>query len=623
MIKINGILVTLALVVSNAHAEEVLRPYRHSDLDNPSVEMAHEVKGAEVVWMNRFALERDFNELKGLSDPELKSWLIKNTSYVGARQPLFDRVQNTPIPLSGAQKALFRSPVVAGVGAFEVQNPKKESQSIGLISVKGVGHGADESQVDGLIGLGEASAELTRQRVVQNLFDLHGMAHETVEGYAIIKLPFLKITPETQEPAALYLRQAVRPAESITVIPRSILIDHSGSQRLVDFRDVVITSKYAGPLFETDERVKPQQTIAWRRAHDVAMALATDPEALEKHIREVVGPIQEVTDTSSNWQIKESKRSKIRAVIQSAQKAGQSLAEIKAMVLEPTGGETAALKRIAEELRSKDQIVRRQAIEQLFGRTGPSALGLVEQGLYDKNSTVRRMAALALMDHKEPYAVTLIERLLRDNDDLIVASAVRALSGRSDAKSMELIEKAFDLRGGLFRPQALEALVGRNDAYGFSLIEDALKDDSEDVRIAAIQALRGRSEVKILNFIRRVLNDDSVYVRRAAIKSLWGLRDTHSLALIQRALQDDDSYVRASATLALSGRSDDLVLNLIDARLKDSSIAVRQAAAEVLVGRKEKAAKKLLKDYLRGSYGGRVDYKIFKTCPELLGPAKD
>lgn len=61
-------IVTLALSLfilvggapSLAFADEVFRPQSHSDLSDPTFELAREVIGAEVAWVNRAAIDRDF-----------------------------------------------------------------------------------------------------------------------------------------------------------------------------------------------------------------------------------------------------------------------------------------------------------------------------------------------------------------------------------------------------------------------------------------------------------------------------------------------------------------------------------------------------------------------------------
>jgi hypothetical protein len=213
-----------------------------------------------------------------------------------------------------------------------------------MIDIKGIGHGpATEFSVlsqlhafgrarvdpvarnqlrtrdhsDGLMSLGEAIAETTRQMAAQILFEEKTATLETVETYAILALPVDLLKQDQHSiPAALYLRQAHFGRSKRLAVPPSIYEDFQGdrqqtvSHTTVDFGGVLIrdprVQSHFGPL-PGSQPEEAQTTQPWAWGHDVAEAYARrgDTQAIDRHLQEMLAPLSHATLRSDHRAFRE------------------------------------------------------------------------------------------------------------------------------------------------------------------------------------------------------------------------------------------------------------------------------------------------------------------------------
>lgn len=337
----------ILLVASSAQANEVYRPQTAQELADARSETAFRVRGARLAFINETALRRDFPELAGLTRPELEAWVLENFAYISENQLNLSGLRSTEIPVDlNDVKRAYRPERYNRAALVDAVSP--ERKQIGLVDVKGFGHGDKEAVLnqvkqfsaaagdshridalrirdhsDGLMSFGEAIAELTRQTAAQMLFDIHNRASplrfETVESYFIIELPFSILKNKDQSiRAALYGRQAHWGRDSGLEVPQKIYIDPFGHEQrswmnaAVDFGGVLITDprvahNYSVP--EGGDAANPQHSRAWAWGHDVARAFSNgDSDAVYRHLREMTAPLLEAWKAALSMPLQPQKR---------------------------------------------------------------------------------------------------------------------------------------------------------------------------------------------------------------------------------------------------------------------------------------------------------------------------
>lgn len=291
--------------------------------------MAH-VEGAEVAYANYEALKRDFPEIRHYSEKQIQEWILKNFAYVSKTQLKLNNLRQTPVPISPhVEKKGYRP--IAYNRADVIPALDDQGHSIGLVDVKGTGikEGGTKylSQInqfkeaqgnqekidrlrvsdhsDGLMSLGEAIAELTRERATKKIFDIENVKNkknlQTVESYFIIHLPFQILKEGSRTiPAALYGRQAHlgRSGSASSVHPYTTVKQQDFFGAYVDFGDVQIKhpALSQNPHESFGRESNSQESNAWKWGHQVALAWTRKPDpdkdAIERHLREMLGPIE-------------------------------------------------------------------------------------------------------------------------------------------------------------------------------------------------------------------------------------------------------------------------------------------------------------------------------------------
>lgn len=293
------------------------------------------VRGARVAWADYQALRRDFSELKSLSDGQIDDWITENFAYIGKEQLKLNGIRNSEIPVAPGDSVRIGYRPTGWGRAAVIPAPGGK----GIIDLKGAGH-ANESlrlhqQVhqfkslrtaeeisrfrvkdhsDGLMSLGEAIAEVSRQQAAQKLFDIHhaknGTRLQTIESYFIIDLPFSILKDgDRSVPAALYARQAHVGRENYLRVPKEIYVDDFGSTQMdrygaaVDFGGVHIRHPALSDRFgmQGPGKFDAQQSKPWAWGHEVAQAMTRkenpDRDAIRRHLKEMLEPIE------TEWQL--------------------------------------------------------------------------------------------------------------------------------------------------------------------------------------------------------------------------------------------------------------------------------------------------------------------------------
>ena len=339
------ILTTSVIGWTCAHAAEIARPLTYEDWGDAvlTYEEAHPVAGVEIVWMDGKLLKRDFPQLESWNEEKIRQWLLENFAYIGRDQPRLNDIRNTPIPIDSSrrQRPALR-PIDWQRSAVLEATGMNTSELWGFVDIKGFGKGARsdgdgprsvEGQVkefqsaktpedvdrlrvldhsDGLTTLGEAIAELTRQRAAQALFEYRANHLQTVEIYALFAFPFHIIRDNHKlDRAAAVLRQSHLGRFQGLNVPTTLYVDPFGglqytfSHTAVDFGGVMIRDPLLLENFKAEgSEGEPQNARAWRWGHEVAKAWeAGDRNAVYRHVREMISPLTSQSDFESDQKL--------------------------------------------------------------------------------------------------------------------------------------------------------------------------------------------------------------------------------------------------------------------------------------------------------------------------------
>jgi hypothetical protein len=644
--------VVVILLHSFAFAEELVRPLSHNDLPRPTFELGNQIVGAQVEWRNRVALERDFSQLVGLSDDELDAWILKNVCFIGSVQKQLIGIRNTAIPTSAVRKPIFRPRDWIRSGMVEVQDPRNEKVNIGLIDVKGLGHGAlsrpsVEEQIrlfqaatsnsdydaiknrehsDGLISLGEAIAEAVRQSAAQLLFDYRNLNLETVESYAVIRLPFNILRANGEDvPAALYVRQANVGRTAGLNVPTDVYVDTYGNRQrtdtgtAIDFGGVVITSSDAAALAESPE-TNPQHSKEWRYAYDTAKAAVRDNnrDYVSSHFQHMLADLTEKCAHSDNCRAKKAKRDERRAFVQKLRAQGLNLVQITERYINFAANKEHSLD--TDLLAGDDDIFlapdyRMREIDLM---SDDVILPRIEKTLTSPTSSsyAKTRAVRALRGRNGPNVMQYLDKYINGdvNDS---RAAAYALTGRSDSESLDVIKKALSEKVEI----AASALAGRKDKESLVVITALIDKGSirSQVYNYAVEALAEREDAASLPLVERLLRSTQQTVRDAMIQNLGARSDAHSLGLILNSYKYPRRYSQVGILKALGSRDDQASFEIIkEALYKPGLHNEFNAAIEALGHRKDARAFELKREMLLKSSGGVSDYIMYSKCPEIL-----
>lgn len=291
-----------------ALADDRLRPNSIEQLGPTKEDAAVVVEGAEILYINRAALARDYPEIARLIKSgqigSWENWTLQNYAIVSRQQTKETRF-NTNIPVKpGTEVTLYRGPEDGRSGTVEV---KAEGATIGLMGLKGVGLAGYRDPSVGLGGLLEAStgvAELGRQQYIQRAADIEnakgGSDFQTGEIYFLIKQPFktkegANVTVMGRQPQTRSLDEISRLPESMGLTPnRSYQASVSGA--ITDFGNTQISGTHSFifrfPDGKTDQDRPGQNDRPYQSALDATRKWeARDAGAIEEHLRAVLAPL--------------------------------------------------------------------------------------------------------------------------------------------------------------------------------------------------------------------------------------------------------------------------------------------------------------------------------------------
>lgn len=370
-------LALIMFLVPNAKANQILRPLRFEDLpqDTQKTKMV-KVLGAEVAWMSREPLVRDFPFLNGYSDDEIRNWILNEFSYVSEAQLLWNGFRQSEFAVDKSdQKDSYRQKHFNRAGELDVKG-----KQIGLINTKGIGHiGNDlmffleykreafeqavrkndtmkindvlnERGNNGLMSLGEGAVEIVRQQAAQKLLDIQysenpgAIKLETTECYFLIRLPFNILRGQTSDVAGILGRQSTVGRNFNFPVSESIYVDEPGGQQwddfgaAVDFGGVQITSPLLESTFGKTDPTKPndpQYSPDWQKAHIAAKEYEHgNASAITNYIEQMLEPIR------TRWETAKKYSNPLQVYISKLQESPESEREkiIQAMILDTIQG---------------------------------------------------------------------------------------------------------------------------------------------------------------------------------------------------------------------------------------------------------------------------------------------
>lgn len=365
------VLVMWTINFQTAQANEFIRPESYEDFPKALNQKHFFVPESSVAWADYEALRRDFPALLGLSNQRVDAWIIENFAFISEAQASLDKVRIEIPFLEANQTRVFTHPLGYGrasVARASLDPQNEDSASMGLVDLKGTGHSnrarvdeqiasyqrilkGNKSQQtellnklqirdhsDGMMTLGEAIAEVTRQQAVQKGFELSRLkgreAWQTVESYFIISLPIKILKGHgTADGSAIYGRQAHWRGANIPEAPKEVYFDDFGGKQASVFKSAV---DFGGVSVEVPELVETfgdssqwgkiekssklsqvklanqphfsgidinaQLSNAWVYGHETANyyeeSKKLNPiqarQAVEKHILTMLGPIETV-----------------------------------------------------------------------------------------------------------------------------------------------------------------------------------------------------------------------------------------------------------------------------------------------------------------------------------------
>ncbi len=568
-----------------AHADEILRPQSHAD-HPPGLrfEYARKIKGAQVAWANYEALRRDFPEIESLTDLEINRWLETNLSYIGSQQSRLNNIRNTPVPIEGDEvKEAFRPEGWHRSAQLEVRDSQNK-KTIGMVDIKGFGYGdhsvdnvdkqrelyrltfGDFNKInslrirdhsDGLMSFGEAIAETTRQMAIQKLFEMKGLPFETVETYAVFRLPFNILKENSQEiPAGFYVRQAHTGRADRLPVPKEIYIDNFGYKQMtdqgtaVDFGGAIITDPLLKENYGAPELANPQSTKPWVWGHEVALAFDRgDTDAVFRHVREMLSPLQTLHQISRHVHDRKKKDKVLRRYLKSLRKSGMSYENIKEKIKEAqnttrpkikitSAKNRRSLKELQKDINSEEVGVVNEAIKSLDG--------------FDFDTIEPILNNRRLLD-KSPHALTI----------------TKLLSEMPEDRALPLLKKIYGAGNRMLRSMVLGALKNKNGPLVLDMIENSLKRNFQTEQESAVTALSSRPEARVLKLIKIALKSPYATVREAGIAALAGHTEDITLPIVKNYVQSYPFSKQAVILLARFKSEESLDILINDYYLKN------------------------------------------------------
>jgi HEAT repeat protein len=267
-----------------------------------------------------------------------------------------------------------------------------------------------------------------------------------------------------------------------------------------------------------------------------------------------------------------------------------------------------------QQLKSKNAITRRQAVEKLAAEGGPDTVEPLLVALSDPDNEVRHMAAIVLGQTKDERALPRLVQALADSHSIVRAAAAEGLKLLGNADAVSALAQCLLDANGTVRwrvAQALESLGWQpqnSQQQAMFWVAQGELDRAAELGDVAVDAL-------VL-----VLHENIGYQRQAAVHALRKTHDKRIVRTLIPVLKDEDHQVRAAVIEALSVHGDPTLLDHILPALKDAHQRVRLEAAEAIgkIGCQDLIDKLLV--ILRGEKHWEVRLSLVRILAETRDP---
>ncbi len=281
---------------------------------------------------------------------------------------------------------------------------------------------------------------------------------------------------------------------------------------------------------------------------------------------------------------------------------GSLLVLTRPLVPRATAADPTPLEVFQRHFRDRDARVRKKAVEQLAGATGPKIITALLDALADEDEGVRKKAASLL--HRD-----------RERADEASALAREGLSRRSRSR-----------RPAAVRLHAVRALT-RCGEHGIAPLTAALTDRQADVREVAAEGLASLRADEAVDDLHAALRDGEPLVRAAACAAIGRLRRSDASGMATAVLIGDRATEpRVAAAQILERYPDSTTIEHLGRALRSDAWALRVATARALgtfvrEPVEARAAARLLVPALEREARRRVADEIAASLFQLTGIA--
>ena len=202
-------------------------------------------------------------------------------------------------------------------------------------------------------------------------------------------------------------------------------------------------------------------------------------------------------------------------------------------------------------LKDSDVEVRREALENLRGKSGDIAIHLLLSAMEDTSWRVRNNATDILIEEHPPetYMDGLINLLYREDNAGARNSSIEALI-RLNKKAIPFLIDAFNTQNRDVRKFIIDVLGEFRDSRSLPLMLNALKDDDENVRATAIEHIGKVGESSVVDALIEIIEGDDLWTAYPAVDALGRIGDKTAIPALLKAL--DKKTLRIPAIKALS-----------------------------------------------------------------------
>lgn len=586
MSRLFFILAATFFLAEALRADEKIRPRNLEEQKIAEYQNHHRVHSARVAYVNYQAVRRDFVELRDMSNAEIDGWILENFAYLSERQQALRNVRTSHYegPTLAEETRTFGHPATYDRAA--VAPAQHKGKVVGLVDLKGSGSRnvdkvekqtrdyekamgeSDRRQKmldalrisdhrDGMMSLGEAIAEVTRQQAVQKVFDLHNQEHgtgfETVENYFVIDLGVeLLKEGNSSIPAAILGRQAHWRGDNQLTIPAKSYSDNHGVRQgtifetAVDFGGVFLRHP---ELFSTfgvppeQRRENAQESNAWKYGHETADFFkrisaydrAAGRRAVESHVASMLAPLASQEDRRSAerkqaaylFQALQSRdpgtRAKVVPMIMALppKEIEQHTRLLFANEKFPITGLLPVLQALLEDPRFKDnELFRQRLIRQSIkykARVQESEKVSLEglkqlSGRKDARALVMLLAATAHLEHK--VRENAVEQLKTFDTRMLTSSLDRIFASPYPTSVIGPLVQHLLRPDGLPEGAEREALIQRSLSYTNP------RENPSDVLIAGLNQIRHRTDADSLKTILKLMHVPYEETRLGATEAL-------------------------------------------------------------------------------------------------------